>query len=326
MTYYQDYLRYMQNAYLLEQAKCGHTSRVSTGDYLQDNVDVYDVTDRRYAGINDVLNDLWYADDPVGNPKIRLRDTWMAQGRVPYIASYKAQLIQYRSLHTRWSMREWLYVFLVHRITGSAASYIDDHGYRNTIIPELATFDTVEAMTKFIGEYTSTMFTSIGCQIPGFPKLPEGCVWKKQSLYYLCDLAPQLIDDLIVFLNRRCILDIRDVLSFCAQWNKDRGFNAFWFQYSLFACDISDYYPNLVDPNSHVHYGTNSVKTLKLFGPKKQWDSIVRQIQMDLPFDVLPKGIENSLCDYWKYHKNWIPKGYSLDASVDRTKLVRKPI
>ena len=80
MTYYQDYLRYMQNAFLLEQAKCGHTSRVSTGDYLQDNVDVYDVTDRRYAGINDVLNDLWYADDPVGNPKIRLRDTWMASG------------------------------------------------------------------------------------------------------------------------------------------------------------------------------------------------------------------------------------------------------
>ena len=320
-VYLKDYYRYLNNARELELEKIGMEPIARTGDYLMDNVRVYDVTDRRHAGINDVLQDLWFADCPFQNPKAHLRNTKeKALGDLVLIRSY-------RDLQTRWSRKTWLYVFLVHRITGSAASYVCDHGYRNTIVPELGLMADMNEMVAWIREYTGKMFTSIGCQIPGFPKLPDESEYSKQSKYYLCGLAPLLIHELDDWLSKGGYKTHRQVLNWLADWNRGWGFNAFWFQYSLFASDISDYFPNLVDEDSHVHYGTNSVKTLKLFGPRREWDKIVEDTIKAHPYmDLKPKGIENSLCDYWKYHKSWIPKGYVLGPDIDKTRLVRKSI
>ena len=53
-------------------------------------------------------------------------------------------------------------------------------------------------------------------------------------------------------------------------------------------------------------------------GKKKDWDKIVESIIIDLPeLDLKPKGIENALCDYYKYIQSWIPKGYPLDPEIE---------
>ena len=122
----------------------------------------------------------------------------------------------------------------------------------------------------------------------------------------------------------------REVMDFACQFNKRRKFNQFAFQYALFAADCSDYLPDVVDPESLVHYGTNSVKALKLMteGGKSRWfDDTAKKIRTEFNqrYGILLKykGIENSLCDYMKYLKESVPKGYPLGANVDKTRLVR---
>lgn len=312
-TRIDDFKRYLTNARVLELEKIGDTTGCWSGDYLMDNIKVYDVTDRRYAGINDMLQDLWFADHRVHNRKCIVRKD-------------EDRCRSYRGLHSHWGPREWLYIFLFHRITGSAASYVEDHGYRNTLLPHLALCKGIPEMHRVIRDYPKAFFTSIGCQIPGFPKLPLGSPYKKQSELYLIHHLPQLVDGLLLWLPGKKKTH-REVIQFCNDYNKTNGFNQFWFQYSLFACDVSDYYPDWVEEDSHVHYGTNSVKSLKLMGKKSEWDGIVEMLIRDMPeLSLKPKGIENALCDYYKYINAWIPKGYSIPEGVDKARLKPVPI
>lgn len=346
--FFEDYMRYMRNAWLLEQQKLGVSKYldVQTGDYLMDNVGIYDVTDRQYAGINDVIQDLWFADDPINNPKAKLRTDWRAQP-VDRSAdtSFDEQLKSYRRLREDWTQEVWLYVWMVHRITGSAASYVADHGYRNTIIPELAQFDTIDEMADFIYSYQLGFYTSAGCQIPGFPKLYNEHIEthkhdykslksKGQGKLFLCTCAPLLVRSLSKKLDELREsgerMTHREVMDFCCQFNKQRKFNQFAFQYALFAADVSDYLPEVVDPESLVHYGTNSVKALKLLtegGKSRDFDDTAKKIRKTFyerwDIKLKYKGIENSLCDYMKYLKESVPKGYPLGPNVDTSLLVR---
>ena len=346
--FFEDYMRYLRNAWILEQKKLGREGyeNAVTGDYLMDNVDIYDVTDRQYAGINDVIQDLAQKNHPVHNPKLKFRQLWRAQpvDRAPDI-SYIDQLKSYHSLSDRWTRKEWMYIWMVHRITGSAASYVADHGYRNTIIPELAQFDTIPEMADFIYQYNLGFYTSAGCQIPGFPKLHnQHCMphqhnysalkSKGQGKLFLCTLAPLLIDELHKEFekhrNAPTRMTHREVMDFACQFNKRRKFNQFAFQYALFAADCSDYLPDVVDPESLVHYGTNSVKALKLMtegGKSRYFDDTAIRIRNEFEkrynIRLKYKGIENSLCDYMKYLKESVPKNYPLAAHVDKSRLVR---
>lgn len=361
--FFEDYMRYMRNAWMLEQKKKGVAEYmdVVTGDYLMDNVPIYDVTDRQYAGINDVIQDLWYNDDPIDNPKAQLRKDWRAQpvDRAPKI-SYFEQLKSYKGLHDRWDRMTWLYVWLVHRITGSAASYVDDHGYRNTIIPELAQFDTVNEMADFIYSYDRGFYTSAGCQIPGFPKLDNQAILneghqhnynslasKAQGKLFLCTCGPRLVKeidhqfDLIdqglrqkfghkTVYNSDGSVKMEGLMDFVCEYNQKRKFNQFAFQYALFAADVSDYLPQYVSPVSHVHYGTNSVKALKVLtegGRAKDFDDTARKIKLAFleryNIKLKYKGIENSLCDYTKYLKEQVPDFNVLAPGVDKSLLVR---
>ena len=349
---FTDYMRYLRNAWLLEQKKLGRDGyeNAMTGDYLADNIDIYDVTDRQYAGINDVIQDLWFADDPVGNPKSLLRQNWPAQpiDRAPPI-SYVEQLKSYRGLRQQWDRKTWLYVWLVHRITGSGASYVQYHGYKNSIIPELAQLTNIPAMERFIFGYTGGFYTSGGCQIPGFPKLANQHLLphkynysslpnKAQGKLFLCQVAGQLVD--LIETNFKLIeegkkkrMTHRELMDMCSDFNASLNFNRFNFQYALFAADVSDYLPNLVDPDSLFHYGTNSVKALKLMTPKgpgklvQRFDHTAKRIKTTFKqiynIDLKYKGIENSLCDYEKYLKSQIPKGYNIPGQVQISKLVR---
>jgi len=376
--FFEDYMRYMRNAWLLEQQKLGVPEYigVQTNDYLMDNVPIYDVTDRQYAGINDVLQDLWFADDPVGNPKAKLRTQWPAQptDRANPNLTYLEQLKSYRSLKQRWgdNWRVWLYVWMVHRITGSGASYVDDHGYRNSIIPELAQFNTVSEMADFIHSYTSPLYTSGGCQIPGFPKayakpIGSGIIHEKamtspyshllknrnydiakgQGKLFLCEMAPIIVDQIAsefekidrgerkrfghkTTYNSDKSVKQEGLMDFVCEYNKRNRFNKFAFQYALFAADVSDYLPQYVSPVSHVHYGTNSVKALKVLtqgGKSKNFDNTARKIKLEFlnryNIKLKYKGIENSLCDYTKYLKEQVPDVEQLNSSVDVSLLKR---
>ena len=64
------------------------------------------------------------------------------------------------------------YMMMIHRLTGSGASYKPStHGYHNSILPWLKDcFDCYDVNTIVEG-WKTTMYTSGASQIPGFPKL-----------------------------------------------------------------------------------------------------------------------------------------------------------
>ena len=324
--YFDDYMEYFRKAKILEErVKLGGEDPTGlVGDELMEKVEIYDVTDRQHAGINDMIQDLWFNLEV---PKAKFRKTW---------PSYYDNLESYKILRHKWDRETWLYVWLVHRITGSGASYVQDHGYRNTILPELAKCNNITEMTQFIREYDDAMYTSKGCQIPGFPKVTRadlctsGIKYAKGGKMYLCEVAPKIINalsnklDSVESEGRK--INIRDIVDWMNSCNQRLKFNRFIFQHSLFAADVSDYYPNLVNEYSPVYYGKNAVEALDLLATTngtrmnklERHDTVAKIIQERT--GAKPKGVENSLCDYIKYIENQIPKG-PFYAHLDRKTL-----
>ena len=301
--FYWDFQRYYWNAWRIEQAKLGNTTDsymqgfVKTGDVFMDTIPVYDSGNRYWVLITKVLRDVW----------------------------------DNRHLKDHWNLEEWLYLFMVHRITGSGSSFDQDHGYKNTIIPQLAELQDMNEMVEWIYNFEGAMYTSIGCQIPAFPKLDNpACMphlhdyksLKKsgQGKLYLCTLLPQLIKQIATRI-KKSLTPHREIIDMCSTFNRSRGFNSFTFQYSLFSADCSDFFPQLVDHESRVYWGTNSRKAVQLMTPKgsgsilNRMDDIVDEFIVDFKksygIDIQWKSVEATACDYYKYLKEWVPDYYA---------------
>ena len=250
--YFKDFLLYAAKAKEV-QRKCnlgGAPYMGSCGDDLIENVTIYDTVERKHAGFQNMIQDLWFAD--------------AAPKHYKWDQNHKDRNKSYRHLQETWTRREWLFVFLTHRITGSGASFEVDHGYRNTILPELAKLKTAPEMVSWIKNYSGVMYTSIGNQIPAFPK-PRN-EYKTGGKVYFGEYALQLVDDVWSFIDqinkdgRKAL--IREIVDFMCTWNRERGMKAFHFQYTATVADLADYYTDIVEETSHMYYGKTR---------RKQW-------------------------------------------------------
>jgi len=315
--YFDDFLQYTAKAKLVQkECNLGGMSYIgSCGDDLMENVTIYDTVERKHAGFQNMLQDLWYA------------------GRAPkyykWDADHRARNHTYEGLHVAWTHREWLFVFLVHRITGSGASFEADHGYRNTIIPEIAKLKTVEEMTDWIRSYDGVMYTSIGNQIPAFPKPRNG--YRTGGKVYFGEHAHHLVDDVWKFIFRatscRGKATIREIVDFMCEWNREHGMKRFHFQYTAIAADLADYYPELVEEGSHMYYGKNAQEAMDLFAEKvgrvskaDYYDLVMEEAQHRTGGH--PKDLEDVMCDYIRYVENYIPDNREKTyGHLDRTKI-----
>lgn len=306
--YFDDFLTYYDKAKIL-QDECnlgGKAYYGMVGDDLMEQVTIYDTVERRYAGFSNMLQDLWLGTK---NPKY-FKQHYGQQRRAN----------QYDHNHEIWTMHEWIYLFLVHRLTGSGASFESDHGYRNTILPKLAENDTVEQMVEVIKHFPLPMFTSIGNQIPAFPKpnmtqLLSG--YQKPGKLYLCVYAPVLAHKLADMLQNQkelhgTKLTIRELVDYMCNYNRDAGINAFHFCFTALAADLADYYPEYVDEKSHMYYGKNAQEAMDLFGVKPK--SITKAQYYDKIMEIAsnrtggaPRDLEDVMCDYIRYVENYIP-------------------
>tara|TARA_B100001250_G_scaffold55688_2_gene43043 strand:- start:701 stop:1786 length:1086 start_codon:yes stop_codon:yes gene_type:complete len=324
--YFDDFVNYYKKAEILQnQCVLGNASPVGlVNDDLMEQVHIYDVVNRQYADINNMVQDTWNGSN---TPKI-------GQAIRKNGEDYRLVLERFDQVRSIWTRKEYLYAFLVHRITGSAASYVEDHGYRNTVLKNLAECDSIHGMVEVIRNFDRPMYTSKGCQIPGFPKLARtdliksGHSYSKPGIMYLCECAPQIIDELdrrLTYAEEKNLkIPIRRVVDWMNTWNSSRKFNRFAFQYSLFVADISDYW-GVIDEDSRVYYGTAARYSLDLMGKKKgrigtldRHDYLCELIQEAT--GAKPKWVEHTLCDYKKFIYNRIPEG-KLYEHIDRTKV-----
>jgi hypothetical protein len=314
--YFDDFVLYAAKAKLVqEECNLGGLPYIgSCGDDLMENVTIYDTVERMHAGFQNMLQDLWHS------------------GRAPkyykWDADHQARNRTYEGLHELWTRREWLFAFLVHRITGSGASFEVDHGYRNTVLPEIAKLKTVEEMTDWIRGYEGVMYTSIGNQIPAFPKPRNG--YRTGGKVYFGEHAHRLVDDIWKFIDATTPdrkTTIREIVDFMCEWNRERGMKRFHFQYTAIAADLADYYPELVEMSSHMYYGKNAQEAMDLFA--KKIGRVSRADYYDLMMEEAqrytgghPKDLEDVMCDYIRYVENYIPDNREKTyGHLDRTKI-----
>lgn len=312
--YFKDFLSYYSKAGRV-QTLCnigGYWYEGSCGDELMEKVHIYDTIHRRHAGFQNMLQDLWFGSSA---PKY-----------FKWSPEHKERNDSYNENHGRWGDREWMFIFLTHRITGSGASFEHDHGYRNTILPELAKLDSVDEMVDWITNYDGVMYTSIGNQIPAFPKPTPR--FKTGGKYYFACYAKWLIEGVYKFLNKKQSSTIREVVDFMCEWNRNAEIKAFHFQYTAFAADLADYMPELVKEGSHMYYGKNAKEAMNLFARKPR-SRMTRDQFYDIVMDEAvaktggyPKDLEDVMCDYIRYVENYIPSNREgTYDGLDRTKV-----
>lgn len=273
---------------------------VLCSDNLMLNVPIYDTVNRRYAGFSKVLEHLHDR-----------RPKHLAQTKgFNYSGSYDFHPIT------------WHYLSLVHRMTGSGASFEPDHGYRNTIVFDLAEAGNISDMVKLIRANESSLkprpiFTSKGNQIPSFNKPTNG--YRLGGTQYLCEFAPRLATDYYRWLVDTVEarggkpVGIRDAVDWTLDWQTRNGMRRFAFVLTAFVMDTAEYFPEWVDPTSHCYYGKNALEAMDLLfvnvGKKSTYyDQLIEHFMAD--FGGTSFDIEDVTCDYVRYVENFVPKAY----------------
>ena len=317
--YFEDFVRYYSVAKKV-QNKCnlgGEPYTGSCGDDLVEQITIYDTVERQHAGFQNMLQDLWHGS---AAPKYYKWDD-----------DHKKRNDSYNNLHERYGREEWLYLFLTHRITGSGASFESDHGYRNTILPGLVLPNVQHAghMQTFIRFHEEVMYTSIGNQIPPFPKPRMG--YKTGGKVFFGQYSIALVRDTWNFIDKINSTgrkaNIRELVDFMCDWNRKNEMKRFHFQYTAVAADLADYYPDLVDETSHMYYGKNAKEAMDLFAEKvvkiskaNYYDLVMEEAQKATSGH--PKDLEDVMCDYIRYVENYIPDSKQKTyAHIDRTKI-----
>ena len=256
-------------------------------DPLMQNVEIYDITLRRNAGFSNVLEDLWFK---TSTPKWDTK----TDERKELIRSYDTSY---------WDLSTWLWVILTHRMTGSGASFLpvsygmeQEHGYMNNAVQYFGQYNNTKEMMYLMQirkGIDTPNFTSKGNQ-------PAAC----DNMNYILTHAPKLTSQLADFLQSgEGGKGHKEIVDFCNDYNKANGFRRFNFQFAAMSMDLSDYFPNLVDPNSHTYIGNNAVKTMKLLSKGYTQDEF---------FDALadrtggkPKDLEDCACDFQRFLQDY---------------------
>lgn len=309
--YYDEYLRYFEMA-KKQQALCNLGSvpykDSGLGDDLMENVELYDVVDRKYAGFSQIVNDVFYG--------------WTDQH--PYWEKMQAGHVTKQRLrcakewtgkHSDFKLAEWLYVFILHRVCGSGINYAyKPSGYHNTLLFEFAQCKSIEDMAKIVNTYPKPFYTSVGYQFPAFPKIPAGSDYKRGGDYYLTEYAPRLAREMAEWLESGGKRDFRELGSYMLDWNVKNGLRQYKFQYAAIVADIGDWYPQYVNLDSMFYYGTNAVECISYLAKptsKMKQDEFLDEVMMRIYKDTgaYPYNAEDVCCDYIRWVENYVRPG-----------------
>lgn len=285
LDYYHKAKWLQDNCNLGDLSYTGIEATMIVNDELMMNNKIYDCVNRRYAGFSNVPQDLVLG---IKSPKLRKMDPLKQEIVAGYVPWEK------RSMNNNW----WM--LLVHRITGSGASFGSDHGYRNSIVHHFGLHYRVSTMKQLMEQWRDnklSMFTSIGNQPPA-PK--KGTSNVDFMLNEAQDLLWSLEDAMRASGEKWTHKMVVDYLN---QYNLRVGHRRFNFAYSAFAMDLSDYYPGWVDETSHTYLGNNAKRAVKEVFGHQRFDEAMEELAQAT--GGLYKDLEDVLCDYVRYLKGY---------------------
>lgn len=290
--YFVEALAYWDRAYRLQEMNLGRLKRGPVGDALQEAVPIYDTVRRRYAGFSNVLEQLRYGAEA---PKYQRN----AERGIAYP-------------RFEGSEADWLYLCLVHRVTGSGASFEHDHGWRNTIVPQLAA-EPRRRWETLLFKHPGPCFTSIGNQIPPFsPKTTEA---RTAGQEYLAVIGPKLVQATLACLRHQPRpRGIKSAVDEVLRIQRHLGCKQFKFVLTAWVMDLAEYLPHLVDPNSDCYHGKNAQEALAVcFEPtaltKQDFYDRATRLFADLT-GTWPMDVEDAApgCDLIRWLENYVPR------------------
>ena len=328
--YYDEFLRYFDLANKQQiSSNLGQIPHAESnlGDELMHHIELYDVVERKYAGFSQIINDCFYGwtqDHPYWEH--------MQAGNV--FPQREEVAKNWTGKRDKFGLEEWLYIFILHRVCGSAINYATKpSGYHNTILFNLHECETIEEMCEVIKYHPTPFYTSVGYQFPAFPKPPTPkvnedvfvgmadftepeYVYKRGGDYFLCEFAPRLARDMANFLRQGDKKDLRELGEWMFQWNADNGLRAYRFQYAAVIADVCDWFPEFMNRESMFYYGTNAVECIGYLadpiegGGKKSeafLDAVMTKIYEDT--GSLPYNAEDVACDFIRWIENYLRPG-----------------
>ena len=315
--YYEEFIRYFGLA--KKQQEVSNLGLVphansNVNDDLMHNIELYDVVERKYAGFSQIVNDIFYGwseAHPYWNK--------MKQG----YANEKRKQISKDWTNKNLNLETWLYLFILHRVTGSAINYgKKPSGYHNTILPDLHDCNTIQEMIVKINNCPYSFYTSVGYQFPAFPKTTE---YKRGGDHYLSNYAPKLSYELARFLENGDKKDLREVGEFMLNWNVNQGLRKYKFQYAAVVADIADWFPEYVNKESMFYYGTNAVECISYLATPKQRikkEDFLDEVMLKIYEDTgsYPYNAEDVCCDFIRWVENYVKPGDDY-SHIDRDKI-----
>jgi hypothetical protein len=328
--YYDEFLRYFDLALKQQElSNLGHIPHHESdvNDELMHHIELYDVVERKFAGFSAIINDCFYGwteDHPY----------WSRMNAGLYTPQRFEVANNWTGKRNVFGLEEWLYVFILHRVCGSAINYATKpSGYHNTILFHLHECDTIEQMCEVIKQHPDPFYTSVGYQFPAFPKPPQPklaedsfigmagfskpeYVYKRGGDYFLCEFAPRLARDMADYLRQGGKKDLRQLGQWMFDWNAANGLRAYRFQYAAVIADVADWYPEYINRESMFYYGTNAVECIGYLadpingGGKKSeefLDAVMNKIYEDT--GSLPYNAEDVACDYIRWIENYLRPG-----------------
>ena len=309
--YFYDFLDYFKKAEKQQElSNLGIVphSQSGVGDALMENVELFDVVERKYAGFSQIVNDIVYG--------------WTEDH--PYYDKMKAGFVteERKEVAKKWTGKDleeedWVYLFLLHRVTGSAINYSKiPSGYHNTLLFHLHECDSIEEMTEIVRTHDKPFYTSVGYQFPAFPKPPEG--YKRGGDYFLCEFAPTLAREFTNWVRIGKPKTFRQMGDWLFRWNVSHGLRKYRFQYAAFVADIADWLPEYVDRESLFYYGTNAIECISyLAKPRERMkkEIFLDEVMMEIYEETgsLPYNAEDVCCDYIRWVENYIKPGNHYD-------------
>ena len=313
--YYDEYIRYYELA-KDQQIKCNlgtiKYTESQMGDGLLEHVELYDVVERKYAGFSQIVNDVFYGwtdEHPYWSKMQSGNHTWQR----------KKVANDWTGKHSDFKLPEWLYVFLLHRITGSGINYsTKPSGYYNTLLFDFYECKSIEEMTMIVNTAMRPFYTSIGYQFPSFPKVPSHKHYRRAGDYYLTEFAPRLVRDMAEWLESGNKRDFREIGEWLFEWNKKNDLKLYKFQYAAFIADIADWYPQYVNKESLFYYGSNAVECISYLAintsrikKEKFLDDVMIKIYEDT--GAYPYNAEDVCCDFIRWVENYVRPGADYD-------------
>lgn len=328
--YYDEFLRYFDLALKQQElSNLGLVPHAESGmnDPLMEHIELYDVVERKFAGFSQIINDCFYGWTP-DHPY------WQHMQAGKIYPQREEVAKNWTGKRDKFGLEEWLYVFILHRVCGSAINYATKpSGYHNTILFNLHECETIEEMCEVIKYHPTPFYTSVGYQFPAFPKPPAPkvnedvfvgmadftepeYVYKRGGDYFLCEFAPRLARDMANFLRQGDKKDLRELGEWMFQWNADNGLRAYRFQYAAVIADVCDWFPEFMNRESMFYYGTNAVECIGYLadpiegGGKKSeafLDAVMTKIYEDT--GSLPYNAEDVACDFIRWIENYLRPG-----------------